>query len=47
MNGFLNILKPAGISSAAVVGKIRRITGEKRVGRGGAARHVGESHAAF
>lgn len=35
MNGFLNILKPAGISSAAVVGKIRRITGEKRVGHAG------------
>lgn len=35
MNGFLNILKPAGMSSAAVVAVIRRLTGEKRVGHAG------------
>ena len=35
MNGFLNIAKPVGLSSAAVVGKIRRMTGEKRVGHAG------------
>ena len=35
MNGFLNINKPAGMSSAAVVGVIRRLTGEKRVGHAG------------
>lgn len=35
MNGFFNILKPAGMSSAAVVAVMRRLTGEKRVGHGG------------
>lgn len=35
MNGFLNILKPPGMSSAAVVGYVRRMTGEKRVGHAG------------
>ena len=35
MNGFLNVYKPEGMSSAAVVGVIRRLSGEKRVG------HVG------
>ena len=35
MNGFLNILKPPGMSSAAVVGTLRRLTGEKRVGHAG------------
>ena len=35
MNGFLNINKPAGMSSAAVVGAIKRLTGEKRVGHAG------------
>lgn len=35
MNGFLNILKPPGMTSAAVVGKIRRMTGEKHVGHAG------------
>lgn len=35
MNGFLNINKPTGMSSAAVVGVIRRLTGEKRVGHAG------------
>ncbi len=35
MNGFLNINKPAGLSSAAVVGTLRRLTGEKRVGHAG------------
>lgn len=35
MNGFLNILKPPGMSSAAVVGHVRRLTGEKRVGHAG------------
>ena len=35
MNGFLNINKPAGMSSAAVVGAIKRLTGVKRVGHAG------------
>ena len=35
MNGFLNINKPAGMSSAAVVAVIRRLSGEKRVGHAG------------
>ena len=35
MNGFLNILKPPGMTSAAVVATIRRLTGEKRVGHAG------------
>ena len=35
MNGFLNINKPAGMSSAAMVGAIKRLTGEKRVGHAG------------
>ncbi len=35
MNGFLNVNKPAGMSSAAVVGIIRRASGEKRVGHAG------------
>ena len=35
MNGFLNILKPTGMSSAAVVAVLRRLTGEKRVGHAG------------
>lgn len=35
MNGFLNINKPAGMSSAAVVGTLKRLTGEKRIGHAG------------
>lgn len=35
MNGFLNILKPPGMTSAAVVAQVRRLTGEKRVGHAG------------
>ncbi len=35
MNGFLNILKPPGMTSAAVVAGVRRLTGEKRVGHAG------------
>ena len=35
MNGFLNILKPPGMTSAAVVAFVRRLTGEKRVGHAG------------
>ena len=35
MNGFFNILKPAGMSSAAVVAVMRRLTGEKRTGHAG------------
>lgn len=35
MNGFLNILKPPGMSSAAVVGAVKRLTREKRVGHAG------------
>ena len=35
MNGFLNIYKPGGMTSAAVVAVLRRLTGEKRVGHAG------------
>ena len=35
MNGFININKPAGMSSAAVVGVLKRLTGEKRIGHAG------------
>ncbi len=35
MNGFLNMNKPAGMSSAAVVGTLKRLTGEKRIGHAG------------
>jgi len=35
MNGFLNILKPPGMTSAAVVAVVTRLTGEKRVGHAG------------
>lgn len=35
MNGFINILKPPGMTSAAVVAVVRRLTGEKRVGHAG------------
>ena len=35
MNGFLNILKPPGMTSAAVVARVKRLTGEKRVGHAG------------
>jgi len=35
MNGYFNINKPAGMSSAAVVAVLRRLTGEKRVGHAG------------
>lgn len=35
MNGFFNINKPSGMSSAAVVAALRRITGMKRVGHAG------------
>ena len=35
MNGFLNILKPPGMTSAAVVAVVRRLTGEKHVGHAG------------
>ena len=35
MNGFYNILKPTGMSSAAVVAVMRRLTGIKRVGHAG------------
>ena len=35
MNGFLNVLKPPGMTSAAVVAVARRLTGEKRVGHAG------------
>lgn len=35
MNGFFNINKPTGISSAAVVAMMRRLTGEKRIGHAG------------
>lgn len=35
MNGFLNVLKPPGMTSAAVVAFVKRLTGEKRVGHAG------------
>lgn len=35
MNGFLNILKPPGMTSAAVVGAVKRLTGERHVGHAG------------
>ena len=35
MNGYYNILKPTGMSSAAVVAVMKRLTGEKRVGHAG------------
>ena len=35
MNGYFNIHKPTGMSSAAVVAVIRRLTGMKRVGHAG------------
>ena len=35
MNGFFNIMKPTGMSSAAVVAVMRRLTGEKRTGHAG------------
>jgi tRNA pseudouridine55 synthase len=35
MNGFFNIWKPAGMSSAAVVAVMRHLTGEKRTGHAG------------
>ena len=35
MNGFFNIFKPAGMSSAAVVAVMRHLTGEKRTGHAG------------
>ncbi len=35
MNGFINMIKPAGMSSAAVVGVLKRLTGEKRIGHAG------------
>ncbi len=35
MNGFLNILKPPGMSSAAVVGAAKRLTNERRIGHAG------------
>ncbi len=35
MNGFLNVNKPAGMTSAAAVAIVRRASGEKRVGHAG------------
>ncbi len=35
MNAFLNLLKPPGMTSSQVVGFVRRVTGEKRVGHAG------------
>jgi tRNA pseudouridine55 synthase len=35
MHGFLNIDKPAGMTSHDVVARVRRITGERRVGHAG------------
>ena len=35
MNGYFNIMKPTGMSSAAVVAVLRRLTGIKRIGHAG------------
>ena len=35
LHGFLNIDKPAGMTSHDVVAKVRRLAGQKRVGHGG------------
>src|SRR5918998_3994434 len=35
LHGFLNIDKPAGITSHDVVSRVRRLAGQKRVGHGG------------
>lgn len=35
INGFINMIKPAGMTSFAVVAKVRRALGVKRVGHGG------------
>ena len=35
MNGYFNIMKPTGMSSAAVVAVLRRLTGVKRIGHAG------------
>ncbi|MDO8530655.1 MAG: tRNA pseudouridine(55) synthase TruB [Dehalococcoidia bacterium] len=35
MDGILNILKPAGMTSFDVVHRVRRLSGERRVGHGG------------
>lgn len=35
MNGFINMNKPAGMSSAAVVGTLKRLTGVRRIGHAG------------
>ena len=35
INGFVNIIKPSGMTSFAVVAKVRRAVGVKRVGHGG------------
>ena len=35
MNGFINILKPPGMTSAAVVATLRRLTGGEKAGHAG------------
>lgn len=35
MDGVINVLKPAGITSFAVIAKLRRIYGQKKIGHGG------------
>ncbi len=35
MNGILNVLKPAGMTSFDVIGYMRRITGQKKIGHAG------------
>ncbi|MCH7487178.1 MAG: tRNA pseudouridine(55) synthase TruB, partial [Proteobacteria bacterium] len=35
IHGWLNIDKPAGMTSNAVVGRVRKITGAAKVGHGG------------
>ncbi|MDQ5852055.1 MAG: tRNA pseudouridine(55) synthase TruB, partial [Chloroflexota bacterium] len=35
LHGFLNVDKPAGMTSHDVVARLRRLAGQKRVGHGG------------
>ena len=35
MDGVINVLKPAGMTSFAVIAKLRRIYGQKKIGHGG------------
>ena len=35
MDGVLNVLKPAGMTSFDVIARLRRIYGQKKIGHGG------------